>query len=1050
MYKLPNARKLAWEHRWGPELDNLLGFQQPNREEIGVFQAEATTGILLPPDYLSPWRMGWDEDLKNPLGFQRPDSVNILWRDSPDTIPQKYKPFVSITNTHAPGRSRQNKAIRNNTYKRSRPCSSTFNAAATADSNASSSSDHFITCTWAKRRKTSHAYNGGTARPGAQDVDSAIRDPASEAAAVHDGKSRPALDASSIDAAFRENAPLDSEITLRREKGTQGVSKRVPFASITNSDRSLKLATAADFALSSSAWDDLVARTRSGESKKRRKKRHAGISGDVAPTEQPDDNLGMRDSAYEAAAVHHPGVDTSSKSALSTANPQYSSTSSPKRCGTVGRSFGNSADLTRSSVNEQPNSSQPRASQRIIAFQPLERYLAQKAIMLMEDQATGLHAARTGNIIVLGQPKSGKTTLTEAIAVVHASADSRALLLVRNKRTAEDVMARLGRAKVHAHVDVFSPVGLLNCLYPGHPELSEEDALNRLRKAPGLPTLRAYGQILIDEFQDWMDSLYWLLYTLMTGLTRMGPTPRLVLCGDSLQAVAGYRGGDTRFLERASTLFPSTPYAWKTVTLRDNHRISHPMARFVNKIYAGGKGKPDLQGSCHGPRPILLHVYPGEFYVKSAAEALLSLVKMHQYSCVLTAPSVTVQTVAWADLLRIFANHLSVLGIRVREPSDENMPLGAEDFAGQVAVVSYNQLQGTEFELVIVFGAESLPDGLIVAETRGRHLVLVYSADYPAPRNLSWDRLSHYADVKRFPPWAPPIQPTRKIYPSHIPSRLAISDIPRNIFTVSLDELLAKHSKHGLTIQEVAPRGTRLLPPHNIYADRTDLQDLHYVSVSDFNGLLVTTGLEWYLKTAALRDPCPDDMRIPIWDLTKAVIAQQAQRSGYIQRETALNDHSCDWLAHILPAAIERLRTAVAEFLPGNQLQFEAQLADYTRFIDGHPVTIQGCADIVVTAPPGVLESKLVSILWTEHKMQAILYGLQLAMERGDKVLPPTFVFNVGDGQMFKISGTIEGAQNLLDDVIRAKYNPRKQLTDVEFLERCGQTRAEAEHTFGL
>ncbi|KAJ6580518.1 hypothetical protein DFH09DRAFT_1440960 [Mycena vulgaris] len=168
---------------------------------------------------------------------------------------------------------------------------------------------------------------------------------------------------------------------------------------------------------------------------------------------------------------------------------------------------------------------------------PLQRYLAHKSIALTEDQLSALHAAETQNVVIRGQPGSGKTVVAQAIAVANASADCLVLLLVRNRTWVDETKALLGGAKTHEYIDVLSPHRLLNRLFPGEdvhrdPETALERVRNNGVRAQSLR--KAYSLIAIDESQDLTPSSFWLLQTLLAVVACMTDIkPRLILCGAS-------------------------------------------------------------------------------------------------------------------------------------------------------------------------------------------------------------------------------------------------------------------------------------------------------------------------------------------------------------------------------------------------------------------------------------------------------------------------------------------------------------------------------------
>jgi superfamily I DNA/RNA helicase len=116
---------------------------------------------------------------------------------------------------------------------------------------------------------------------------------------------------------------------------------------------------------------------------------------------------------------------------------------------------------------------------------------------------------------------------------------------------------------------------------------------------PGKP----YDMVIVDEGQDLNEDLLWGLVTLLRNPN--GPPPDLLVLGDKLQSIYGYRGSDFRYLDYASQAYPTTPARlWKSATLDTSFRLPLPSANFINAF----AGEDIIKGFRPGPLPLYIVV----------------------------------------------------------------------------------------------------------------------------------------------------------------------------------------------------------------------------------------------------------------------------------------------------------------------------------------------------------------------------------------------------------------------------------------------------------
>ncbi|KAJ7487052.1 hypothetical protein FB451DRAFT_1554160 [Mycena latifolia] len=462
-----------------------------------------------------------------------------------------------------------------------------------------------------------------------------------------------------------------------------------------------------------------------------------------------------------------------------------------------------------------------------------------------EDAALAAATSDTHNILLRGQPVSGKTTLAEAIGAAHVGL-GRVLLVTASARLRDDTRGRLGPQPAHCHVDVESETSLTTRLFPGIPGWGE----SRLRAAfeQGVPpkVLEPYDLIIVDDAQNCTPAAYRLLVTVLTGITRHSTSaPRIVLCFDPSQVIRNQ--SDPRFYELAPELFPFLSRPWETVTLHTSMGLSYQTAAKLNDI-CFDRLLP-LVGSYGGPDPIF-HDFST---VDTLLERVLHIIRCHSSFSIL-APFV--EDLREDDPLSQFVRRLMTLRYHLKDPSRRGIHLDPRPSWGKILVATYSQMHGIQRDLVIIFrthdwkARQLRPGAIRVGMTRAKQLVIV---DLPGTTRSA-------------------IRP------------LDVSRIASNVLGDVLDRLLRESS---LDVKEVAgrlPELQHITPPSLI---STNYEQGHCEDVSDVNGIMVTRAFELSWTSQPPKS---------VAQLAKETINQQAVRSGFSSRQMALADHPCDWM----------------------------------------------------------------------------------------------------------------------------------------------------------
>ncbi|KAI8961494.1 P-loop containing nucleoside triphosphate hydrolase protein [Daldinia sp. FL1419] len=680
--------------------------------------------------------------------------------------------------------------------------------------------------------------------------------------------------------------------------------------------------------------------------------------------------------------------------------------------------------------------------------------------------------SRTQNVVVCACPGAGKTATAEAI--VAANFDQSVAVVTYSKRLQ---LETAGRFENYPTADVFTFHGMASRLFST--VVFNDIVLHNLRKVGTVPawTGDPYDIIVLDEFQDCTDDLFWLTCAFLSSITNRagGRAPRVVILGDGRQAIYGFRGADSRYLALSPELFSSlSPYSWNTVTLSNSFRLSHQTSTFVNE-----------------------YVHAELFDVNSLAKFLMPLIK--KYGPERTA--ILAPFVRRNEVLSKLTNRLSkTYGIKIAVSTSDDVPLDKLVYSGKLIVSTYHQFKGNERDLVIVYGADNAyfeilgrnlpndtcPNEIFVALTRARkQLVVMHDAREAAMPFVCPQTLYNTADVVRMSSakFKRCRASGRQINTGLLlPRNVIVSEIARHVLQATLDDVCNRY----LQITELAallPEELQIKAPERVL---TDSVKMHYEAVSDINGMAVVAAYEHDIKGTLSTlghekedspGTVPTEKGAQAAWFCREACRHDALSSGYYSRWIQMARHSFDWLGPHLDSAKQRLRE---QFNDSPKLKFEHKLGEEGFSIyDGEKKTtrIRGRADIIqytktsdrslpirlhnATRPiredgfgglPGLAEEvtiweiKFVSKLSLEHAVQASVYGYLWAVQNNTERLPRILLFNVHNGEKWEITalGGRDAMRCLVEEVLRAKYSTDEEMPTNKFLKMCTETMEEA------
>ncbi|KAK4085245.1 uncharacterized protein Triagg1_235 [Trichoderma aggressivum f. europaeum] len=575
--------------------------------------------------------------------------------------------------------------------------------------------------------------------------------------------------------------------------------------------------------------------------------------------------------------------------------------------------------------------------------------------------------------------------------------------------------------------------------------------------------------IMLDEFQDCDDLLYWLIICFIRVNTRKrgGRPVRLVTLGDERQSIFRFRGADHRYLTFAPELLgPISSHSFVELSLSETFRLSNETVQFINKTFLGGDSY--MTSSKSGPKPIVFRYSPPDF--NGLAKKLAALIKQYgAENSAIIAPSIRRNE----HLIKLVNILSEKYGIPIAQPIEYDSPVDKRILDGKLSISTIHGFKGRERDLVILLDIDSsffrylgrdlpdttCPNEVFVALTRAvEQLVLVHDEEKKVMPFVSVDGLYQTAKVTNMTSEktkiASPNAPGRALqFGLALPSRVRVTDMARYVRGERLDAIVQRH----LCIRELSAS----LPEKEHIRMRdvvcSNPEKGFHEAVGDINSLVVLAAFQHAVTGTAplfVSSNQVTEEELPFYTdeqlsrLCRNACAYHARISGYLPRYLQMKDHDFNWIyLRDLVLAQNRLQSELGD--SASNLKFEVDVERYL-VVDKRETLLYGRAD-VVTAPiiskNGDVESvesvwgiKFVPRLSNEHIVQACAYAYLLAARSGQ--VPRIILYNVRDGKKLEITPRdgLDGLRRMIESVLRLKYTAERGLEDDQFTDMCRRT----------
>jgi hypothetical protein len=329
------------------------------------------------------------------------------------------------------------------------------------------------------------------------------------------------------------------------------------------------------------------------------------------------------------------------------------------------------------------------------------------------------------NVAICAIPGSGKSTTIYSIAKAYSALPI--LVLTYSSRLKDESRRKVNEQKLD-NVDIQSYHSFYNTYFDGkqcHDDFDLKDIIDSLggninsdSKISSDRSSKRFGYkiIIVDEIQD-MNGLY---YEAVLNIMKMNTTPyKMVILGDDMQSIYGYKGASPKYLLEASKYFVND-YKWVNCKLSVSFRLPKYVANFINKCYLGDNRINSVGGNLPGgiegrytqeeKNSLEFRYFKyGETYM--IANAIIDMVTSGKYLAsdifILSNTIKRSPSSRYPNPINMIVNTISKKGIDVYMSLSDNGTIDLEGIKKKVVVSTYHQAKGLERKIVFVLGLDT-------------------------------------------------------------------------------------------------------------------------------------------------------------------------------------------------------------------------------------------------------------------------------------------------------------------------------------------------------
>jgi len=604
--------------------------------------------------------------------------------------------------------------------------------------------------------------------------------------------------------------------------------------------------------------------------------------------------------------------------------------------------------------------------------------------------------------------------------------------------------------------------------------------------------------LVLDESQD-MTFLYFQLVTKMS--RDQNSDFQLLVLGDYMQGLYEFKGADIRFLTQADQIWSLLPFLktpdFEKRTLQMSYRITHPMAKFVNRDMLG---EERLKACRDGPPVVYIRRprYQIEQIVVYQIRRLLNEGESPSDFFVLGA------SVKGANSnIRHMENTLTEHGIPCHVPMFETDAVDERVIDGKVVFSTFHTVKGRQRKYVFVVGFDQgyfynardlskdrCPNTLYVGTTRATHGLYLLENDSSRPLEFLKHthhemKQSEYIDFKGMPQTIFHAWDSQDDMQSivTIPTYYVTpTDLIKFVSEKVLDEITPILDKIFIIEQATTPELEIDIPKivetaGGLYEDVSDLNgiaipSIYYDAISKNSNQQVGANVlkqmiqsliqemkpahHQFLKRAFAE--LPEECTTPADYLYLANIyvafqerlyfkLKQIDRSEYGWLTKEMVEKCMDCLSKNLEQTVSEttISKATGEAKP---IEIERSLIHHSQDLEhipidaalfpyfGNETKFRFSARCDLITEDTLWEIKCTSQISMDHKMQVVIYAWLWRVLFGDQE-KSVRILNIRTGEKLRMDATTDDLTKIITVLLKGKYGKTKTLETPEFISSC-------------
>lgn len=455
-----------------------------------------------------------------------------------------------------------------------------------------------------------------------------------------------------------------------------------------------------------------------------------------------------------------------------------------------------------------------------------------------DEQKLIVNSVFENNVIVNAVAGSGKTTTVLHISKTYAA--RKILLLTYNRKLRLETKEKAETLELkNLEVHTYHSYGYRYY----DKEAATDKGLNLiLDKNIQTKNETKYDIVILDEAQDITPTLFKFAKKVYLDSSVGG---QLCIFGDVHQSIYDFNDADCRFLKYGDMIFNWNNHPFQQLQLNTSYRLTDNMAGFMNKCVL-----TDRTINTTKPGQKITYLITNIFEEKrNKIKQCINeyLAKGYQFEDIFVlAPSVKMVGSRGGDTpINILSNMLTVQGIPIYVPSNDDEKLDDDVLRGKLVFSTFHQAKGLERLVVIVYGFDMsyfkfykkdsnpniCPNELYVALTRAKErLTIVHNESELHPTFLRKSIMGNYCNVEGH-------VKVRRDHLSSLNIKISVTDFLRH-----LPQDVVTQAMGFLKIKTLCKEGTKINIP--IKTKQGHL----YESVSEITGTAIPAYFEYVTK----------------------------------------------------------------------------------------------------------------------------------------------------------------------------------------------------------